>query len=88
MRTTLTLDDELARELKRIAHRTETPFKDVVDRVLRAGIAMLDRTPRRRPPPARTFKMGVPVGVDLDKALRLSSQLEDEEIVRKIALRK
>lgn len=89
MRTTLTIDDTLMRELKEIAHRTDTPFKVVVDTVLRAGIDALERSRKPRPYRARTFRMGQPfAGLDLDKAHQLASRLEDEEIVRKLALRK
>ncbi len=45
-------------------------------------------TGRRKPYRTRTFKMGEPSGLDLNKALGLASRLEDEEIVRKIARRK
>jgi hypothetical protein len=36
--------------------------------------------------PAR--RMGVRPGVDLDRSLRLAGELEDAELVRKLALRK
>jgi hypothetical protein len=88
MRTTLTVDDALLRALKDFANRTGTPFKDVLDRALRAGIGELARKPRAKPHKARTYDMGTPTGVDLDKARRLADALEDEEIVRKVALRK
>ncbi len=74
--------------MKDIAHREDIPFKAAVDRVLRAGLAALDRPARHRPYRARTFKMGEPNGIDLDKALGLATRLEDEEIVRKVVLRK
>jgi hypothetical protein len=32
--------------------------------------------------------MGVRPGINLDKALRLAGELEDEEILRKMAMRK
>ena len=39
MRTTLTLDDDLAAKLEAEARRTGLSFKDTVNRVLRIGIA-------------------------------------------------
>jgi hypothetical protein len=39
MRTTLTLDDDLARVLSDEAHRTRRPFKRVVNDALRRGLA-------------------------------------------------
>jgi hypothetical protein len=38
MRTTLTIDDDLAGLLKRHARDLGLPFKDVVNRTLRAGL--------------------------------------------------
>lgn len=39
MRTTLTIDDDLAVEIKRRVRRTGAPFRDVVNDLLRAGMA-------------------------------------------------
>jgi predicted transcriptional regulator len=36
MRTTLTLDDDVAMKLRELAHRRRVPFKEVVDSVLPA----------------------------------------------------
>jgi hypothetical protein len=87
MRTTMTIDDATMRELKRLAAREDVPLKEVVNRVLRAGLAAL-KTPRKgRRRAARTFAMGFPAG-GLDHALQIASQLENEEVARKAALRK
>jgi hypothetical protein len=90
MRTTLTLDDQLFRQLKLLAVETNSPFKQVVDRALRAGVESLRQGKRARPPVRiRTYRMGPPLpGVNLDKAHALAAALEDEEIVRKMRLRK
>lgn len=39
MRTTLTLDPDVARALKRLARESERPFKEIVNEALRAGLA-------------------------------------------------
>jgi hypothetical protein len=88
MRTTLTLDDALLRELRALAHKNEAPFKDVVDKVLRAGLDNLKVAQRPRRYRARTFAMGRPSTPRMDKALEIATELENEEIARKIALRK
>lgn len=88
MRTTLTVDDALMKELKKIAHRDGISLKLVVNRAIQAGIAQLDKAPRRRPYRATTFAMGEPRVPNLDKSLALASALEDEEIARKLAVRK
>jgi hypothetical protein len=88
MRTTLTIDDRIAKALKLLAHRSGKPFKQVVNETLQAGLSARD-TPKPKPYRVRPVSMGgVLPGVDLTKALRLAAALEDEEIVRKLELRK
>ena len=88
MRTTLTLDDPLAKELKKLAVETGQPFKNVVNETLRAGLRKPNVAPRRayRLIPVA---MGAPKpGVDLGKALQLADQLEDGAITTKLEQRK
>lgn len=59
-------------------------FKQAVNEAIRAGSA--PRT-RRSTAKTRTFDMGEP-RVDIDKALRLAADLEDDELIRKLAIRK
>lgn len=89
MRTTLTLEDRIARDLKEIAHRSGKPFKTVVNETLRAGLAAKQHAPRAKRYRLRTVSLGgVRNGVSLDKALALADSLEDEELMRKMELRK
>ena len=88
MRTTLTLDQEVAAALKRLAQKTGRPFKEIVNEALRAGIRA------REAPAAKRYRLdpvslgGVTPGVDLDRALRLADALDDEALARKLELRK
>ncbi len=59
-------------------------FKQAVNETIRAGLRPSPAASRFRTP---TVRMGEPA-MSLDKALRLAAGLEDEEIVRKLALRK
>lgn len=89
MRTTLTIDDKLAEALKEAAYRSKKSFKEVINETLRAGLEA-----ERRPHNAKPYKIkpvslgGVFHGIDIDKALQLANVLEDEEIARKLQLRK
>ena len=88
MRTTLTLDDDVAALLKEKARREDLSMKRAANDALRAG---LQRTGSGRPRRYRLkpASLGGPVpGIDLDKALGLSGTLEDLEIARKLELRK
>jgi hypothetical protein len=86
MRTTLTLDDDVAAMLHRVAKERGISFKEAVNTALRAGLTTGVPEPRRFRMP--TSNMGVVEGVDLVKALQLASELEDEEIIRKLELGK
>lgn len=89
MRTTLTIEDGIAAQLREIVHRSGKPFKAVVNDALRAGIANNRIAAPRRPYRLKPVAMGEVVGpYDLDKALQLADRLEDEELARKLQLRK
>lgn len=88
MRTTLTLDDQIAKALKSAAHRSGKPFKQVVNETLRAGLAVRQSSGELRPYRLKPVSLGgLLPGLNLEKALRLADALEDQEIARKIALR-
>lgn len=89
MRTTLTLDDELAQLLKQRALQSGRPFKQVVNECLRAGLEQIGNIPSQRPYRLNPVPMGQPArGIEFDKALQLAGNLEDEELARKLDLRK
>jgi predicted DNA-binding ribbon-helix-helix protein len=89
MRTTLTIEDRIARDLKQIAHRSGKPFKVVVNETLQAGLAASQERPKAKRYRLRPASLGgVRTGIDLDKALALADSLEDAELARKIELRK
>ena len=89
MRTTLTLDEQIAKALKSAAQRTGRPFKQVVNETLRAGLVAAHVSAKARPYRVKPASLGgVMGGVDLHKALRVADALEDQEIARKLALRK
>ena len=86
VRTTVTLDDDLVAVLQQLASERGASFKDVLNATVRAGL----QPPTREHPPFRmpTRRLGLRPGVDVDRALRLAADLEDEEVVRKLELRK
>lgn len=86
MRTTVTLDPDLAATLRRIAQERGISFKEALNTALRAGLGQ--QAGAARPYRVRARRLGLRPGVDLDRALRLAGALEDEEIVRKLELRK
>ncbi len=81
MRTTVTLDPDVATLIKRVMRERGLTFKQAVNEAIRAGMA-----PRSAYAAAEhaTYDLGEPL-VDVTKALRLAGQLEDEELARKLA---
>ncbi len=77
MRTTLTLDDDLAGLLKPRARDLGVPFKEAVNRTLRAGLG--EAAGSRAPPKVISHSFGVRQGVDLDKLGQLLDELEAED---------
>ena len=76
MRTTLTLDDDLAALLRQRAAACGVSFKEMVNRTLRAGLSG-EMTPRGGEVP-RTIphSFGFRPGIDLDKLNQLADELE------------
>lgn len=80
MRTTVTLDPDVARLLEEARHRSKRPFKQVLNDAVRAGLMR----PSARAPvfKQRVFSLGRPK-VDLTKANALAAELEDQDVIAK-----
>jgi hypothetical protein len=78
MRTTLTIDDDLAALLKQRARELGVPFKEMVNRSIRAGLGEAARSHRGRAPRTLPHSFGFRPGVDLDKLGQLADELEAE----------
>lgn len=72
MRTTLTLDDDVASLLKKESRKSGEPFKQVVNRLLRVGLAA--KRPARKPFKVKPINLGLPR--DFDKVEDLLEYLE------------
>ncbi len=86
MRTTVTLDPDVAAGLQAAARERGVSFKKALNDAVRSGLgaASVPTRPYRVP----TRLLGLRPGIDLDHALRLAADGEDAEIVRKLQLRK
>jgi hypothetical protein len=84
MRTAITIDDGLLRQLRQKALDTGKPFKQVVNDTLRAGLEQPAGAARPRYV-CPTFSTGpLAPGVDLTKANQLAAALDDEELINKL----
>ena len=85
MRTTVDLDSSLLKRVRVEARRRGVTVKELLATLLRRGLdERPEKTVRYKCP---TFSMGDP-RLPLDKALRLSSELEDDQAARELTMRK
>jgi predicted transcriptional regulator len=79
MRTTLTLDDDVAVLLQEAAHRTRSSIKQIVNTALRAALS----PPAAQRPPYRehVHHAELAPGLDLAGFNKLADELEDEAII-------
>jgi hypothetical protein len=81
MRTTLTLDDDVARLVDDAVHREHRPMKQIINDALRSALA--PRIGRQEPYHLMPHESAVRPGFDLAGFNRLADQLEDEAILDK-----
>jgi hypothetical protein len=81
MRTTVTLEPDVERMLKRFMQERGLSFKEALNTALRDGLTV---DAPRATADFPTFDLGKPER-DLTHALRVAADLEDDEIVRKMS---
>lgn len=79
MRTTLTLDDDVAALLKRVAAKDNGSFKDVVNQALRLGLRTFTAPPHRRPFRTTGFALGPSLVGSLDNVEEVLARVEGED---------
>jgi hypothetical protein len=87
MRTTVTLDPDVEQLLRVTMKERGVSFKEALNQAIRAG-AMKERQGKARRFVQQTFSMGAEQHFRWEKALAASDAMEDEELVRRLSLRK
>lgn len=77
MRTTVTLDDDTLAMVHRRMRDRGVSFKTALNDAIREGA---QRRPAPKPFTTRTADLGVPA-VNLDRALQVAAEMEDEELI-------
>jgi Arc/MetJ family transcription regulator len=85
MRTTVTLDPDIEALIRRTMRERGLSFKEAVNSALRAG---LTTKPAQHRFVQKTFHLGSEQNFRWDKALAAADAIEEEELSRKLALRK
>ena len=84
MRTTLTLDRDVADALAKEMRRTRQGLKAVVNDALRRVLRLGGKAPRPPRFAVRPHPFGVRPGIDLDRMNQLVDELDVEEAARRL----
>ena len=81
MRTTLTIDDDVAAELERLRRSRDASLKDLVNDALRRGLhEMTSPSKKRKPFRTKSFDCGRLLIDSIDNVLEVLDQIEGERI--------
>jgi hypothetical protein len=87
MRTTVTLEPDVERLLAEAMRDKGLSFKEALNEAVRAGLTRRSAAKRCRFV-QKTYSLGAEQHFRWDKALAAADAIEDEEVIRKMALRK
>ncbi len=79
MRTTLTLDPDVAALTKKAAAKLHRSFKEVVNEALRAGLHAVLNPPASKPYRTKSRPMGLRAGFNYDDIAELLARAEGED---------
>ena len=89
MRTTLTLDDDVAVRIEERRRRDGQSLRQVVNRLLREGLRHDERPPEARKYRTKTHKLHLRPGFDAARLNRLADEIEtDTHLEREARLRR
>jgi hypothetical protein len=78
MRTTLTLDPDVAAKAKRGAAKLRKPFKEIVNAALRVGLDEVLKPPPAKPYRTKARPLGLHRGLSYDNVAELLARAEGE----------
>jgi hypothetical protein len=87
MRTTVTLDPDVAEKLRKRVIESGQSMKAVLNGTLRAGFLAVKPEPERKKFRVKARRLGLRPGIDPARLLEYVNDLEDREIARKMGLR-
>ncbi len=88
MRTTLTLDPDVARLVEKEVHRARKPMKQIVNDALRRGLSGGARAAKRKPYRVQPHVASLLPGIDRTRLNALADDLEDAERIGSLRRRK
>lgn len=85
MRTTVTLDVDVAAKVQDLMRERGISFKEAINQTLRIGFGQKARSKRYEVPARR---LGLKPGIDITKALQMATDMEDQANLRDLEERK
>ncbi|MDH7502544.1 MAG: DUF2191 domain-containing protein [Verrucomicrobiota bacterium] len=79
MRTTLTLDPDVAEKAKQAAAKLRKPFKEIVNTALRIGLDKVMAPPAAKPYRTKPRPLGLREGLSYDRISDLLARAEGED---------
>lgn len=79
MRTTVTIDDDLAAQIEDLRRRERLSFKAALNRLLRTAIRHQSQPPQPRRYRTPTRKLGLRTGLDPTRLNQLADELESDD---------
>ena len=86
MRTTITLEPDVQALIQKAMKERGISFKEALNSAVRAGLTQTKQ--RKHAFTQKTFSLGAEQNFRWDKALSAAAAMEDEELSRKLLLRK
>jgi hypothetical protein len=79
MRTTLTLDDDVAVQIERLRRDRDSSLKDIVNEALRRGLRDMSTPRKRKPFRTKAFDVGQVLVPDLDNIAEVLAYAEGDD---------
>jgi len=79
MRTTITLDDDVLDRARSVAQKLGTPFRQVVNEALRAGLQAVEKPARAKTYRTVPHRLGLRTGMSLDNVQELMARIDGED---------
>jgi hypothetical protein len=80
MRTTLTIDPDIAIQLERLRKERSESLKSIVNDALRQGLKQLNAEPKRKRFHTKTFDAGPPLLDNVDNVAEVLALIEGESL--------
>jgi hypothetical protein len=84
MRTTLTIEPDVAQQIRRRMSQKKLPLKSVVNEALRAGLSSVEKEKKVRFV-VEPHSCKLRAGIDMDKLNQLADEMEAEEFLKKMS---